>query len=424
MVTPKFMPLDINEFIPGKPEKAFQEDEFAQTSYRPTIIIGLGGTGLAVVRRLKQLLKRYYPGEAKDIFQFVCFDTAAEEVPEGEEPLDAGEFVHLGAFDAADMIRHLDENRYIAHWWPGGKKRPYRPTFSGTGANRVRAVGRLVLFNYLSNTIIPRLENKIDRAIEINAQHGMGATSIKFYIVGSLAGGTCSGMMVDLAYITRMLGLRRQPTAFVTGVMVMDDAFLPKAHTENTRADFRANTLAALMEINYFSLVRRFKEQYDEITSTEELPDGFRPFDIAYLLGLHNTQGQALASFNALTDMIAAEMMLEIASPLHGRTENVLDNVKANDRSVAGQPAAFSSFALSALVYPLQGIASWCALQAHAIFSDKVLLAPRRPVSERDAEPFCIFPEEWDRGRTGRQPDRPPKSGYKRRGHGWPGYQL
>jgi hypothetical protein len=379
-------PLPFKSLVPGAAETPFRADELAQTSYRPTVIIGLGGTGLAVVRRLKTLLRRYFRNEELDIFQFIVFDTAAQETPEGEEPLDAGEFCHLGAFDAADMIRHLDENPHIARWWPGGKERPYIPSFSGTGANRVRAVGRLVLFNYMGSVIIPTLQTKINRAIEINAQHGQGATSIKFYLVGSLAGGTCSGMVVDLGYVARMLGLRSQPTAYVTAMLVMEDAFLPKARTQYTAAEFCGNTLGALKEINYFAAARRFRERYDDMTSTDELPDGFRPFDVSYLLGLHNSEGLALESFDELADMVSAEMMLEIASPLHGRAENVLDNVRANDRAIAGQPAAFSSFALSSLVYPLTGIASWCSLRGLASFSQRALLTPRRGAAGVEAE--------------------------------------
>ena len=58
---------------------------------------------------------------------------------------------------AADIIRNLVDNPYIAHWWPGGAERPYRPTFSGTGANRVRALGRLVSYYYMGSLIIPSL---------------------------------------------------------------------------------------------------------------------------------------------------------------------------------------------------------------------------------------------------------------------------
>ncbi len=378
----RFSPIPFSTLAPGGSEGRFRREELEHTSFRPTIVIGIGGTGLAVVRRLKKLLRQVFQEKELGIFQYLVIDTAAEEVPEGEERLGAGEFLHLGAFDAADLIRHLDENPYVARWWPGGPERPYRPSFSGTGANRVRAVGRLVGYQYMGSTIIPAIENRIDRAIEINAQHGTGAQSLKIYLVCSLAGGTGSGLVLDLAYVSRMLGLRRQPTAYITGVLVLDDAFLPKARTANTSAEFSGNTFAALREINHFSATRSFRESYDDIHNTEMLPEGFRPFDICYLLGLHNADGQALESFESLADMTAAEMFLEIASPLHGRTENVLDNVRANERSIAGQPAAFSSFALSSLVYPLAGIASWCALNAHPDFSARVLLAPRRAASD------------------------------------------
>jgi len=372
-----FNPIPLTTMIPGMAAEPFNQDDLLRTSYRPTLVIGLGGTGLSVVRRLKKLIRSYYHGRDLDIFQFMVFDTAPQEMVAGEEPLDAGEFVHLEAFDAADLVRHLNENPYIARWWPGGSERPYRPTFSGTGANRVRAVGRLVLHSYLSSVVIPRIETKLDRAISINAQPGLGANSLKVYIISSLAGGTGSGMVTDIAYITRMLGLRRQPTTYLTGLLVLDDAFAPKAHTENTRAEFRANTYQALRELNHFSRVRRFKEVYDDITSTAELPDGFRPFDIAYLLGLHNADGKALSSFEDLANMMAAEIMTEIASPLQGRTENVLDNVRANDRAIAGQPAAFSSFVLASLAFPLKGASSWFALAAYEPFVRQALLTTR-----------------------------------------------
>jgi len=355
------------------------------------VIIGIGGTGAAIVRRLKKLLRRYFSREELDMFQLFVIDTMVQEVPEGEEPLDAGEFFHLDAFDAAEIIRHLDENPYIARWWPGWPERPYRPTFAGTGAKRVRAIGRLAFFVYIDE-IIRRLQAKIDQAIEINRQRGMNAaTSIKFYLVGSLAGGTMSGMVTDMAYIARMLGLRLQPTAYVAGILVLDDPFLPKGRTADTRAEFSANTYAALREINHFSIVRRFHVDYTDLISTRELPDGFRPFDTLYLLSLYNARGQALESFETLADMIAAEMMVEIASPLHGRVESVLDNVRANERIIAGQAAAFSSFALSSLVYPLPGIASWCALSGHARFSTEVLLTPRRPASEVQADVLAFM---------------------------------
>lgn len=381
-----YLPIPLSVMMGSEPEAPFAGDELAHTSYRPTVVIGLGGTGLMVVRKLKRRLRRYFRQEELDIFQFLVFDTTAEDVGEGEQHLDPGEFEYLPAFDAAELIRHLDSSPYIADWWPGWPGRPYRPTFSGTGAGRVRAVGRLVLFNYLNDVILPRIEDKIDKAVEINAQHGRGATSIKVYIVCSLAGGTGSGMLVDIAHLARLLGLQRQPTVFVTGMLVSDEAFRVKAKSSNTLNEFRANTYAALREINHFSATREFRQQYNATFNTDKLPEGYRPFDVCYLLGLHNSQGQALEDLDNLTEMIASEMMLEIASPLAGGTTNILDNVRANDRFVAGQPTAFSSFALTSLVYPLSGIASWCALRGLGPFIRDALLRPRQASSAVDAD--------------------------------------
>ena len=158
MLDPNFRPLPWTKLVPGRAEKLFRPAERQQTSYRPTVLIGIGGTGVKVLRRAQSLLHNYYQGEEKEIFQFLGIDTATQEVDEGEEPLAAGDFLHLGAFDAAEMIRQVKTTRYIAPWWPGGTRRPYRPTFAGAGAERVRAVGRLALFHYLSNTIMSALE--------------------------------------------------------------------------------------------------------------------------------------------------------------------------------------------------------------------------------------------------------------------------
>lgn len=355
--------------------RPFSSDELAQTSYRSTLVIALGGTGYRVARALKTHIQEHFAGDEREVFQFAVFDTTREEVPEGEQPLDPGEFVYLGTFDAAGIIRHLADNPYIASWWPGGTERPYRVDFSGTGAHRVRAVGRLVLFHHISH-IVATLRRKIDRAISVNAQHGIGAESLKIYIVCSLAGGTGSGMVLDMAYLARMLGRERHLTPYVTGVLVTDDPFLPQVDTTNTLAEFSANAYAALREINHFSATRTFHQRYNKLISTEKLhPGTYRPFDVAYLLGMHN-RSQALESFDSLTRMIAAEMMMEIASPMDDVTSNLLDNLRGPRRSIAGQPTAFSSFALSSLVYPLDGVSGWCALRALAPFSAQVLLQP------------------------------------------------
>lgn len=363
-----------------------------RTSYRPTVIVGLGGTGAMVVRFLQVFLRILFGKERSRIFQFLVIDTAPEEVGAGQAARNAGHFLYLPPFDNAEQIRNLDRNPFLAAWWPrNGKDQPYLPDkTAGTGTNRVRVNARHALFHYISD-VINRLEAAVTRATQINAQQGFGADSIKFYVVGSSAGGTCSGLFIDIAYLCRLVGLQTKATPFVTGILVMDDIFRPVARARNTQAEFSANTLALLMELNHFFHTRTFDVVYNDLINTSGLSAGiYKPVDVLYLVGMSNARGQTIESLDDLAKMIATEVALEIASPLQNRTSNVLDNVKANERWIAGQPTAFSSFALHALNYPLAQIASWCAANFLAPFSTRVLLQPLRPPSEVEADALAF----------------------------------
>ncbi|MGD9099161.1 MAG: tubulin-like doman-containing protein [Anaerolineae bacterium] len=92
MTNQSYLPIPLSIIMGSEPEAPFAGDELAHTSYRPTLVIGLGGTGLTVVRKLKRRLRRYFRQEELDIFQFLVFDTTAEDVGEDEEALAPGEF--------------------------------------------------------------------------------------------------------------------------------------------------------------------------------------------------------------------------------------------------------------------------------------------------------------------------------------------
>jgi hypothetical protein len=382
----KFVPISLDKLILSMAERQFEANELEFTSYRPTIIILLGGTGLKIGRRIKKLLRHLFRQEHLGVFQIICFDTAPEETPEGEEPLDPGEFVYFGPVDIGAQIKHLEENPTIAEWWPGtAEGHPHSVTFSGTGSHRDRTVGRLVLFNYMSNLVIPRLEMAIDRAIQIQAQNGMGVPSIKVYVISSLSGGTGGSQIVDISYVARMLGLRRQHNVFVTGVLVGDTPFTAMAQSARSVMELRANTMATLLELNHFSRVGEFVEAYDGVTNTQEMNGFYKPMDICYLVGLHNMNGQALENYDAVCEMSAAQVILEIASPMAELTGNRFDNIRATDQEIAGQPTFLSSFAVGSINYPLEGVCSWCAVKAYRAFALQVLLTNRHLAEDVDA---------------------------------------
>jgi hypothetical protein len=86
----------------------YTEEEIERTSYRPTIIIGLGGTGYDVVRKLRRRIEAHFGAEKGRIFQYLVVDTAPEKPPAGEIALGPSVFVHLKSFPAAQMIENLN----------------------------------------------------------------------------------------------------------------------------------------------------------------------------------------------------------------------------------------------------------------------------------------------------------------------------
>lgn len=359
----------------------YTEEEIERTSYRPTIIIGLGGTGYDVVRKLKRRIESHFGFEKGRIFQYLVIDTAPEKPPAGEVPLGPSVFVHLKSFPAAQMIENLSESDPIKKWWV----EPHLPTYTGNGAGAIRPVGRMVLFRYANTVIKPRLFEKIKAAVDIASQEGLGQRGVKIYIVGSLAGGTCSGQFLDVAYMARNEVASLFPgESFVTGIFVMPSAFLARAKAPIERQRWQANGYAALRELDLANAKKSFSQDYGGGYRIGRMIKGMKPFNICYLISLFNENNQALSGYDSLTEMISEEMMLEIASPLQGEVNNMLDNIQETDSIREGHPYAYSSFSVASLLYPLRGVASWCGLKFESPFINNVLLRPLKP--SEDAE--------------------------------------
>ena len=121
----------------------------------------------------------------------------------------------------------------------------------------VRALGRLAFCdNY--RTIVRRLQMELDACLEPNAlpgaarQSGLGLRSNRprVYVVASLAGGTGSGIFLDLAYTLRAM-LRQMGYAQpdVVGLLL-----LPPVDRSRTRVLPLGNAYAALTELSYYRL--------------------------------------------------------------------------------------------------------------------------------------------------------------------------
>ncbi len=243
----------------------------------PALVVGVGETGLAVIRRLRQMIRdRFATTEAIPNVRFLYLDTdpeAAVAATQGPDALSAREVV-LTKLNRAGYYLQEAAIPPVDAWLPPGLL--YKLARNPGPAGGVRAYGRLALCdNY--RVVAQRIRQEIETFLtddpldRTGAQTMLGVRSNRplAYVVAGLAGGTGSGMFLDLAYILkhelRGVGYRK-PEA--VGVLLV-----PPADHKSPKTAALANTFAAVAELHHFAAGAKYQTKFDNneapITDTE-----------------------------------------------------------------------------------------------------------------------------------------------------------
>jgi len=206
------------------------------------------------------------------------------------------------------------------------------------------------------------------------------------YVVGSLCGGTGSGMFMDVAHRIRA---QVRNNARVVGIFFLPDVIEAELTSDLQRRRIRANAYAALKELTYFQETQRFSVLYP--SEQRELPDTpYAPFDFIFLVGRTNRNGHSLARKSDAEQMAAHLIQMtaisHLSSEILGMEVNVVrermfvltsaageaierhhpqkNGASVNGAAVNGSHNAkrtrnflvYSSFATSALVAPHESL--------------------------------------------------------------------
>lgn len=317
--------------------------------FTPTVIIGLGGTGHGVLLRLK---KRFIDelGQVPPIVEFLSIDTTQEA--EREETLADGTRIELEANKERYLVQVEDpstllnpSNPHILEWWTPGS------TVSSiiSGAQQIRQRGRLALFaNY--SEIRDRLARKLDEVRKVENVAAMKDKGFKVserkgvnvYVVSSLAGGTGSGMFLDVAFIMRNVN----PSSNISGVFI-----LPRVFSRLPGTDLiKANTYAALKEIEKFATIR----DTDTLRPIHYGVDTIRikrpPFDMTYIIDSVNERERVIDEVKILNARVAEGLYILIGSEIGTGNTNAIDNIKSHLASaglVNQHSAGYCSFGVA-----------------------------------------------------------------------------
>ena len=187
---------------------------------KKVLLIGLGGTGCAVVSQVKKMVRdaERMQGEDPTVkIRFLGFDTDSnqEKAPE----LD----VVRTSRDAnvQDMLRREPNWQ---EWFP------YHPMLMNRnmvdGAGQIRVLSRLAFSDMLRH---PESMAGLDEVLqELNAEEGEQSDKLKIMIVSSFAGGTGSGMFVQMPLFLRSYIERHYPgmQVIIRGLFALPDVFM------------------------------------------------------------------------------------------------------------------------------------------------------------------------------------------------------
>jgi hypothetical protein len=297
------------------------------TDLRPTLVIGLGGTGHEVLVHLKAKLFESYGEDISQVVKFLCFDTG--EVPRRvatrrNEVISLNmnrELMSIGRVPVAAILQNISYHPTIGSWLP--KDLPIRPG--------LRPLGRLAFFFHF-NMVKDRIRSAIEQVMNIRVLQMIGKNwavedTVNVFIVCSLAGGTGSGTFIDTAYLTRYLWNQFNiPNVHINGLLVLPEAYSSLSTTIEQSRRHSANTYAALRELDSFMTGKSYNAEF--MRGSPVVVEGSAPFDLCYLVDTINENDHRTDAVKEFMPRLATIIYLHILSQRGEEHRSRLDDIE------------------------------------------------------------------------------------------------
>ena len=319
---------------------------------RPTLYVGLGTTGMKILDHLRLLNYNEYGSVEYPIFRYISIETDTSNdrivseidgdldyirydergVPtvydSGPRPESAGNKIIHTTIPATEPIRNtIDPNHssYNSHLnaWLDPKILDLDATTRAGGAGNLRMVGRLSLWENWDkqSRVQQNLREAYDavwedsnkkKAVQVLKGHfgeeiPIDEENRNVFIVGTLCGGTCSGMLLDIAYYFRHIG---NEDTKIYGIFTMYDEALaleaPKIQL--------ANCYATLVELDYYK--RSATEYRVTLPTGPAISTNEPPFDVATFVSATDMVGERFINENGrfvqdeLDRMVASDLFV------------------------------------------------------------------------------------------------------------------
>jgi eukaryotic-like serine/threonine-protein kinase len=334
---------------------------------RPALVIGLGKQGLAILKRLRQeILEQFGTHDALPHVRLLYLDTDPEAVQlaTGGNPqsaLRSAEVLLTRLHRPSHYLKPgLDGEPRLVSWL--NPKLLYRMPRQQTSAG-LRALGRLAFVDNF-RTVSRRLQSELEacsatETLDLAARRtglGIHSSTPRVYLATSLAGGTGSGMFLDVAYTMRhLLKQLGCGQADIVGLFLLPEVDRTTAPTLGV-----ANTFTALTELNHFAAPNAIFQARYEMTDQKTpitITEVGAPFQRCVLLPLPERRGRGDLLGGHGSGVADAEATSSGPSGLAGRllvTELATPLGLAAEKARGGTPTGpiYQTFGMYRLLWP------------------------------------------------------------------------
>lgn len=326
------------------------------TKIRRCLYIGLGGTGMNTLLRVKKLLIDTY-GEVPPMIGFLGID-ADKGVYKKELKSRHGDVVQLQPNEQLHLPTKTDSPRdYLVNnpehfGWLHENNYFAIDSLKGIGAGQIRSNGR-----YLFIINQKDVENKIKTIIDqiSNAQIAQNkkydllqSNSIDVHMVFSICGGTGCGTFIDMAFLIKDI----LPTCKLSGYGVLPDVF--EAMSQFGMEKVKPNAYGAIQDLDYIMNLDLGQEPVVLDWLTRVKSSNERPFNAFYFIDNKNENGDTYNQVDQLADMVSLALVTA-AGELSVATASVSDNVEKNiasgDMNIANKKAWVSTMGVCEILY-------------------------------------------------------------------------
>ncbi len=225
-------------------------------TFRPTIVIGVGGTANKVVKRLKQqLATRYGSTELLPAFKVVCIDSDRSALMKmglksASAALSLGETIPIPLRKPEDYRDHSSKFKWLSRRWIYNVPRSLQ-------TEGLRPLGRLAfadhfetIWNALSTSLDAlALPENLATTCETLGKNPGKIDQPRVVVVSTISGGIGSGMTLDLAYTLRLLMAEKGMKADDLMGILLHAAY----RRERDPGLAAANAFAFLTELRHFN---------------------------------------------------------------------------------------------------------------------------------------------------------------------------